>query len=535
MKKFYLMILGFATAGSLQAQLFFQPTNLETPGNYKICVVDINGDYFDDIVGVSNIGLHINKQNPTGGFTYQAIPVPNISHMPSWSMAAGDLTANGFNDLLLGGGQGVSFLLANNTGTAYTHITTNNYVFSQRSNFVDINNDGHLDAFVCHDVAPNVYYMNDGEGNLTFHQGGLGDFPSGGNYGSLWVDYNNDGHLDLHITKCGGGLDRSRDNLFRNNGDGTFTEVAEEAGLGISTQGWSSAWGDFDNDGFMDVFVGVNSFANGWHKMFRNNGDGTFTDITSSTIFESIGGTSIEHFTFDFDNNGYLDIAGNGNRIFLNMGDFNFVEVSTPFSTGSVGDLNQDGFLDVYAGNNLYINQGNNNNWIIFNMEGVTSNRNGIGARIEVTTNHRTMIREVRSGEGFRHMHTLNPHFGLGSDDIIESVRVKWPSGVVDTYTNVGINQIMMLTENASNMAVEEVDRLRGIALYPNPATDHFKVQIAEGFSAGSLEIMDASGKLLHTTTAIDQDVKISHLAPGLYFVKITIDGNTVNRKIIKK
>lgn len=528
-------MLGIAAIAHCQAQLNFQPTTVSTNGQYKICVVDVNGDYLDDIVGISSTTVYINRQKAEGGFSSQSIYVGSITNMPSWSIAAGDLTGSGFNDILLGGGQGVSFLMANDTGTAYEQVATGEYVFSQRSNFVDINNDGHLDAYVCHDVAPSVYYLNDGNGNLTFHQGGLGNYPSGGHYGSVWVDYDNDGDLDLHITKCGGGIERSRDNLYRNNGDGTFTDVAVETGLGISTQGWSSAWGDFNNDGFMDVFVGVNSFANGGHRLFKNNGDGTFSDITSGSIFENLGGSSIEHFTFDFDNNGYLDIMGNGNRIFLNMGDFNFVQVSAPFQVGAVGDLNNDGFLDVQVGNTVFFNEGNDNNWIIFNMEGITSNRNGIGARIEVKTSNKTLIREVRSGEGFRHMHSLNPHFGLGTDEVIQEVIVKWPSGIVDNYSDVAINQVMKLTENESNLSTEEVSRLREVALYPNPTQDYFHVKVEDGFQKAKLEMFDANGKLVLSTNKIQQAIGISHLPTGVYFVKISIDDQIVNRKIIKK
>ena len=153
----------------------------------------------------------------------------------------------------------------------FTQISTPEYVFSQRSNFVDINQDGHLDAFVCHDVAPNVYYLNDGTGNLTFYQGGLGDYFSGGNYGSIWIDYDNDRDMDMFIAKCGGETARRTNQMLTNNGDGTFTENASILGLADPMQTWSSSWADYDNDGDMDVFVGASS---GTHKLMRNNGDG---------------------------------------------------------------------------------------------------------------------------------------------------------------------------------------------------------------------------------------------------------------------
>jgi hypothetical protein len=224
-------------------------------------------------------------------------------------MAIADLNKDGYNDLLYGGGNGVSFLKSNGNGTGYNHSTTSDYVFSQRSNFVDLNNDGNLDAFVCHDVAPNVYYINDGNGNLTFNQGGIGDHPNGGNYGSIWIDYNNDGQSDLFIAKCRGGQNTAKINeLHRNNGDGTFTNVSSEANLSDSVQTWSSAWNDFDNDGDMDVVVGASSFSDGSHKVMKNNGDGTFTNITTGSGWDDFTGLSIEYVSYDFNNDGLIDI-----------------------------------------------------------------------------------------------------------------------------------------------------------------------------------------------------------------------------------
>lgn len=139
---------------------------------------------------------------------------------------------------------------ANADGTAFTEVSYPQYVFSQRSNFVDINNDGNLDGFVCHDVDANVYYLNDGTGNLVYNQGGFG--PTCGNYGSIWVDFDGDGDQDLFVAKCG--CDPV-DILYQNNGNGTFTNIAPALGFADSHQSWSSAWGDYDNDGDMDVLV----------------------------------------------------------------------------------------------------------------------------------------------------------------------------------------------------------------------------------------------------------------------------------------
>src|SRR5690606_10961138 len=138
-------------------------------------------------------------------FTNTNIAVQGVQYLPSWCITSGDYDGNGINDLMFGSTNGVSVLKANDTGSAFSTTINKNGLFSQRANFIDINNDGNLDLFVCHDIAPHVYFMNNDEHTLTFFQGGLGDIQGGGNYGSIWVDYDNDGDMDLFIAKCRGG------------------------------------------------------------------------------------------------------------------------------------------------------------------------------------------------------------------------------------------------------------------------------------------------------------------------------------------
>ena len=231
-------------------------------------VVDMNNDQLDDLVSINSDEINIFYQLTEGGFNQVSIPTTTADYTPSWSLAAGDIDHNGYNDLLYGGGSGVTFMKANDDGTAYEEISGSEYVFSQRSNFVDINNDGHLDAFVCHDVEPNVYYINDGFGNLTFYQGpnesgvpsGIGNHPSGGHYGTVWIDYDNDRDIDLFIAKCRGGSGTEKINeLWRNDSNGSFTEVGAQPNVNMAdeVQTWSSAWADFDNDGDMDAYIGA--------------------------------------------------------------------------------------------------------------------------------------------------------------------------------------------------------------------------------------------------------------------------------------
>src|SRR5690606_18800384 len=127
-----LLIMGLSGV----AQVSFTTTTIPTSGQYSICAVDMNGDYLDDIVSVSSTNIQIFYQNEDGTFTEQNFPTTDAANMPSWSLAVGDITGNGYNDLLYGGGSGVTFMMANDEGTEYNQVTFPEFVFSQRTNFV---------------------------------------------------------------------------------------------------------------------------------------------------------------------------------------------------------------------------------------------------------------------------------------------------------------------------------------------------------------------------------------------------------------
>lgn len=532
MKTKILLLSALALSMSLNAQLSFSPETVPASGSYKMCVVDMNGDYLDDIVSVGSTNIHVLYQTETG-FESANFTTPHADNMPGWSLTAGDFNGDGYNDLLYGGGNGATFMLSDGTGNGFMEKSPSNYIFSQRANFVDINNDGKLDAYVCHDVQPSVYFINDGFNNMTFHQGGLGDFPTGGHYGSVWIDYNNDGHIDLHISKCGGGEERYTDNLYRNNGDGTFTEVAAAANMNNKTQTWSTAWADYNNDGFMDAMVGVSSFSTGGHKLMKNNGDGTFTNVTAGSGIDTFTGTSWEYVPADLNNDGYVDIFGSGNRVLINNGDMTFTPINVPFSTASAGDLNDDGFLDIYTQGTVYYNDGNENNWIKINTIGTVSNRSGIGARVEVYSAMGKQIRDVRSGEGFSQMSSLNTHFGIGTDTAIDQIIVRWPSGIVDTIENPGINSTLVIVEGEHQMAVNDVN-LEKISIYPNPAKDVLHIQ-GKSLEGSNVEIHHLTGALVYKGKLTDNKVNVSHFNKGIYVITIDDNGKKSTFKFIKQ
>jgi hypothetical protein len=512
----------------------FIPVDIESPGS-ELGAVDMNGDYLDDVVAYSGASgnFTMNYQTAEGTLTPVSLNNNPPANGPSWSLTAGDLDANGINDLMLGGGSGVTFLFANEDGTQFTEVSGNEYVFSQRGNMVDIDNDGNLDAFMCHDVQPNVYYMNDGAGSFLYNQGGLGDVPDGGNYGSIWIDYELDGDVDLFIAKCRGGNGPAKINeLHQNNGDGTFTNVAPDLGLNDPLQTWSSAWGDFDNDGDFDVFIGASSFSDGSHKLLQNNGDGTFTDITAVTGFAEVGGTGIENITRDFDNDGFLDILGCGGGFFKNNGDMTFTEFDIQPTNGPVGDLNNDGFLDI-VNQQVFLNSGNANSHLTVTTVGTESNLNGIGAVVYVTTPNGTYMRQVTAGDGFRYMNSLNVHFGLGEAETITDVTIHWPSGNIDQFTNVDINSHVVLEEGGAPLSTGGADELPFL-VYPNPARDEVFVDVPGGFSKLSFVIFDLTGRMVKQGISNANSINVSTLSQGTYILQLNIDGRLVEQKIFK-
>ena len=507
---------------------------------YNLCVVDMNGDHKDDIVGISSNNLRVNYQGSTPGtFTMTDFPFTNVSNMPGWSMAAGDYNKDGYNDIILGSGNGLSILKSNSTGTAYTGITPGEYIFCQRTNFADLNKDGNLDIFSCHDVAPNVYYLNDGTGGLTYYQsnttaGAMNLSSGGGNYATLFTDFDNDGDTDVFISKCSGPPCQ----MFRYDGGNVYTNVSSMAGIDVTPiQTWSSAISDFDNDGDMDIIITASS---GTHKFFRNNFDTTgtlsaFTNITLGSGWDTNTSTNIDNISYDFDNNGYVDVLGAGGKIMFNQGNNIFAPVNyTGISVGAVGDLNNDGFLDIQNGGTIRYAVPNTNNWLKVALQGNQSNSNGIGARIEIYGAWGKQIRDIRSGEGFKYMSSLNGHFGIGQATAITQVVIKWPSGVIDTINNPNINQTLLVVEG-STLGVNTVSS-SGFSLYPVPATTTLNINPANNLVFTKAQVIDISGRKVLKQDLITSSINVESLNKGTYIILLTDEnGKEYSQKFIKE
>ncbi len=459
-----------------------------------IGVVDVNGDGYDDIVRINQEGqnkLGVLYQVPGAGYLY-AVDVPYFFPASPWCVVVGDVTNDGFCDIMAGGAYGgIDYLTAMDglSGQFANETLTAPGTFVQGSNFADINNDGWLDLFVCHDDGPSRIFVNDGTGNLVYSDTNLinlnlypGIEPNSGNYGSVWSDFDSDGDLDLYIAKCRQGVNDPADTrrinqLWVNDGANNYTEMAGSFDLAIGAQSWTADFADIDNDGDFDCFITNHDVQS---QLLENTGSG-FVDITDDAGV-AVFGLAIQGVMKDFNNDGYNDIlvTGSTGQLFLNNGDKTFTEVDA--LTGEehsfgIGDLNHDGFYDVYAGYGsgfngasseddvLWLNDGNDNNFIALNLIGVQSNRNAVGARVEVYGPWGVQIREVRAGESYGIVNSTAQIIGLGTETTYDSILVRWPSGIVEEFNDLAINQYHTLIENQCQAIETEITPSGAIAL----------------------------------------------------------------------
>lgn len=470
------LLLTLATSFTTIAQTFTDETS-NIPSSFTckqpVGVADIDGDGLDDIIRMDSDDFEVCYQQANGTFTVANM---TTTYTP-WGLCVGDADENGANDVLFGGqnngSSSMQIVMMDNSGQPDVMVPIPASVFVQGVNFYDIDLDGDSDAYVCHDNAANLTLANDGTGVLTEDASLMPSSPFSGNYASVWTDYDNDGDDDCYVSKCSLGASSSTDPrriniLWRNDGGGNFTEVGNSLGIDDGAQSWSSDYGDIDNDGDMDLFVLNHTDEN---RMYRcdidMNGNVSYTDIVVSAGLDFNTGSDWQCIFDDFDNDGFVDllITGQHSDLYRNNGNNTFTALSNPYPftddilNAAVGDLDHDGYLDIYATfdswanaptstDKLLINADTGNNWVAFELTGVESNINGIGARLELHGSWGLQIREVRSGEGYGIMNTFTQHFGIGSATSIDSLVIHWPNGGTQVLDDVVMNTFRAVTES---------------------------------------------------------------------------------------
>jgi hypothetical protein len=449
---------------------------------------DFNNDRFLDLVVSCNSDHNFYyRNNGDGTFTPITQGDPLLDTDYHIFTAAGDYNNDGFLDLVVSAGINApsarhNLLYQNNGDGSFSRVSggslTNLTGFFGECAWVDYDNDGLLDLFVI-DVGPNgtaarnVLWHNNGDGTFTRIQSGP-LYTDLGHWSASWADYDNDGAMDVLLLNESGGANH----LYHNDRNGVFTRVLTNV---VATDLWpagahSAAWGDYDNDGFQDVFVlDIPGVTN---RLYRNNGDGTFSRVTSGPMLTPPPGVNMNGAGWgDYDNDGYLDlfVSGDGGRnaLYHNNGNGTFTEIlsGSPVNDGASGtacdtvawvDYDNDGFLDLFVSRNtdnlpisnlLYHNNGNTNAWLEVKLVGTASNRSAYGAKVRAhaTIGGKTFwqMRELHSGGVWSHV-PLVAHFGLGDATNVDLLRIEWPSGIVQTLTNVGPTQILTVVEHQS-------------------------------------------------------------------------------------
>jgi hypothetical protein len=330
--------------------------------------------------------------------------------------------------------------------------------------WADYNGDGFLDLYVGHlsrGFNPgNLLYRNNRDGTFTnvAASAGVADLRDS-NGGVAWADYDNDGDQDVYV-----GNRHEPNGLFRQGSDGRFDDVAPAAGVANEGNSSGIAWGDYDNDGWLDLFVANQDRQS---SLYRNSRDGTFADVTAAAGL-ALPGASVGANWADFDNDGWLDLLvvnlGNSapNRLYHNNGDGTFSDVAASVGlayqengrTAAWADIDNDGFLDLavsnYGTTRLFRNAGNGNHWLNVRLSGTVSNRDAIGARIEARAviNGRLVrqTREVSAGGSRHSQDSVDVEFGLGDAPTVD-LSITFPSGLRQQLTAVAADRWIRVHE----------------------------------------------------------------------------------------
>ncbi len=495
--------------------LNINPTPLQAPGGCSWGDLDNDGD-IDFITAQNPSEIYLNN----GDNTFQNITatVPELAGYASWGCAMADSNNDGKLDLLYAqafGFHGAAtpypcrFLIQNTDSVAFTAVT--GFAFTDTTHpytvpyFDDYDMDGDMDIFVATGPGgapgPDFCYKNlkTETGNDLIEPMTAEPWAANNEDGQCYnfIDYDNDGDLDVCLTNYAGVTTR----FYKNNGNGNY-EALTTPFTSINSN-LSNDWGDFDNDGDLDVIISNDTFP---LRYFTNNGDGTFTEA-SETIAVASGSSGVANG--DYDNDGDLDVFVHGN--------------------GPARSLWRN---DAVAGNRK---------WVNYTLKGVVSNKSAIGAfvKIKATINGNPVwqLRHITAQNSFQGQNDLRVHFGLNDATVIDSLVINWPSGIRECYINKNVNQFETLIEgNGMPLAVNHQIKTQNIKIYPNPAASFVNVTIDDEKTPRLvLKIADATGRIVYKDTLTNKEnhVPVGSFSSGTYLFIIETDGIYTVKKVL--
>ncbi len=528
-----------------------------------VSFVDYNKDGWDDLTFATESTLPVRFFKNIGGtFVEEFFTMPPTlfqTKQVNWI----DFDNDGDYDLFITSDTNADKLFENDGNMNFTDISASagfptTTIKSFGASWGDINNDGYLDVFISvRDnlfVQTNMLFRNNGNGTFTDISTSAGINSSSLSFCSAFIDYDMDGDQDIYVSND---KDYVKNLLFRNNGNETFTEVGGQSGTNVSIDAMSTTIGDYNKDGFFDIYVTNTPDGN---VLLKNNGNGTYSDqaSASSTTFNSIGWGAV---FIDAENDSDLDLYVSGSldgstpglkssAFYENNDDGTFTDATSTSGfvgdnaasfSNAVGDIDNDGFPELAVTNNgidnVFLWKNNNtsfNNWLKVNLEGTTSNRDGIGSIIEIATNGNKQYRYTLNGEGYLSQNSKVEHFGLGTSTMVDYVKVTWLSGTIDIINNVPVNQVINITEGATLAVPDEIQQA-GIRIFPNPANDHLKIRSINEIDHVIIRDITGRNVLFQLTADLSDELNISELSAGTYFVEVFSNERRYTTKIIIK
>ncbi|MBI5403728.1 MAG: VCBS repeat-containing protein [Ignavibacteriae bacterium] len=531
-----------------------------------VVFLDVNNDGFLDIfLANNNTQSKLWLNNSGTSFTDVSASWGLNLMSPTRGTSAADYNNDGFIDIVVGNWQ-TPIMLFKNTGTAYQDVSStagiNFMSYGGSVNWIDFNKDGKIDFLFANDGMPpryNYFFRNDNLTSFTNIAFTIGLIDSSSTLCLAAADYNNDGYPDLFLGTQSYPGSTTTGILYKNNGNGTFSDVTMASGIITTFYTWGAEWGDYNNDGFMDLYL---SSTTGYNQLFKNNGNGTFSDVSIAVGLGTDYGQSYSCGWADIDNDGDLDLYVAKGQTYADKmyrnDDSIFTDIAGTCGMGDLrhsscvswGDYNNDGFPDLYLNNNgtenrLYKNSGNSNKWVEFKLIGTNSNKSAIGARVRIKTGTKNQIREVEGGSGGKGMNSLPLEFGIGTSTVIDSVIVNWPSGLIQRFANVNPNTIYSLTEgqplgvNNLNTGIPEKYSLS--QNYPNPFNPNtiIRFQIKDTRFV-TLKVYDILGKEIAVLVNenkkegyYETEFRAENIPSGVYFYTLKADSYTETKKML--